>query len=44
MQSEVPFELPKIISLKLWNDNDGAFTLDVKSVLNENLGGILGGT
>jgi hypothetical protein len=22
----------------------GAFTLDVKSVLNENLGGILGGT
>ncbi len=23
---------------------DGAFTLDVKSVLNENLGGILGGT
>jgi hypothetical protein len=24
--------------------NIGAFTLDVKSVLNENLGGILGGT
>jgi hypothetical protein len=23
---------------------NGAFTLDVKSVLNENLGGILGGT
>jgi hypothetical protein len=23
---------------------DGAFTLDVKSVLNENLGGILGGS
>jgi len=23
--------------------NNGAFTLDVKSVLNENLGGILGG-
>ncbi len=23
---------------------DGAFTLDVKSVLNENLGGVLGGT
>jgi hypothetical protein len=39
MQSEVPFELPKIISLKLWNDNNGAFTLDVKSVLNENVGG-----
>jgi hypothetical protein len=29
-----------IVSL---NDN-GAFTLDVKSMLNENLGGILGGT
>jgi hypothetical protein len=25
-------------------NNNGAFTLDVKSVLNENLGGILGGT
>jgi hypothetical protein len=24
--------------------NYGAFTLDVKSMLNENLGGILGGT
>ncbi len=24
--------------------NYGAFTLDVKSLLNENLGGILGGT
>ncbi len=24
--------------------SNGAFTLDVKSVLNENLGGILGGT
>jgi hypothetical protein len=24
--------------------NYGAFTLDVKSVLNENIGGILGGT
>jgi hypothetical protein len=23
---------------------NGAFTLDVKSILNENLGGILGGT
>jgi hypothetical protein len=43
MQSEVPFELPKIISLKLWNDNNGVFILDVKLVLNENLGGILGG-
>jgi hypothetical protein len=39
MQSEVPFEVPKIISLKLWNDNNGAFTPDVKSMLNENLGG-----
>jgi len=44
MQSELPFELPKIISLKLWNDNNAAFTLHVKLVLNENLGGILGGT
>ncbi len=26
------------------NYSYGAFTLDVKSVLNENLGGILGGT
>jgi hypothetical protein len=25
-------------------DTSGAFTLDIKSVLNENLGGILGGT
>jgi hypothetical protein len=25
-------------------DTNGAFTLDIKSVLNENLGGILGGT
>jgi hypothetical protein len=24
-------------------ESNGAFTLDVKSVLNENLGGILGG-
>jgi len=26
------------------NGTNGAFTLDVKSMLNENLGGILGGT
>jgi hypothetical protein len=26
------------------NKSNGAFTLDVKSMLNENLGGILGGT
>jgi hypothetical protein len=28
----------------IWLEPYGAFTLDVKSVLNENLGGILGGT
>jgi hypothetical protein len=28
----------------VYSQNTGAFTLDVKSVLNENLGGILGGT
>ncbi len=28
----------------IWHEPYGAFTLDVKSVLNENLGGILGGT
>ncbi len=28
----------------LYKAIDGAFTLDVKLVLNENLGGILGGT
>jgi hypothetical protein len=27
-----------------WSCSYGAFTLDVKSMLNENLGGILGGT
>jgi len=32
-----------IISVNI-SPNYGAFTLDVKSVLNENLGGILGGT
>ncbi len=26
------------------NQSNGAFTIDVKLVLNENLGGILGGT
>jgi hypothetical protein len=28
----------------IWHEPYGAFTLDVKSVSNENLGGILGGT
>ncbi len=31
-------------SLTLLGVTNGAFTLDVKLVLNENLGGILGGT
>jgi hypothetical protein len=30
--------------MELEVENYGAFTLDVKSVLNENLDGILGGT
>ncbi len=30
--------------LDLYGCTDGAFTLDVQSVLKENLGGILGGT
>jgi hypothetical protein len=38
-----------VYELNLWSIHTafttyGAFTLDVKSVLNENLGGILGGT
>jgi hypothetical protein len=34
----------KYISYLLTFDTYGAFTLDVKSMLNENIGGILGGT
>jgi hypothetical protein len=33
-----------ILYMQLALGSYGAFTLDVKSVLNENLGGILGGT
>jgi hypothetical protein len=32
------------VTFYLRNQSNGAFTVDVKSMLNENLGGILGGT
>jgi len=32
-----------VLKFKIIEPTYGAFTLDVKSVLNENLGGILGG-
>ncbi len=33
-----------LLDLWVYLDTYSAFTLDVKSMLNENLGGILGGT
>jgi hypothetical protein len=40
------FYIKKLIVIRTTtsNSNQGVFTLDVKSMLNENLGGILGGT
>jgi hypothetical protein len=47
--SALPTDLPYIVTtyipyLQITFDTYGAFTLDVKSVLNENLGGNLSGT
>ncbi len=39
---DITFVMVHSLSQKYWPN--GAFTLEVKSVINENLGGILGGT